>query len=143
VMESGGNEYSQERALSLRENRNRWRQIALMESMFNFNVSHTSKKIKRWRLGSSIGDPPNSVYWTIETSADYNSKLFTANVGLAMLEVIPWTFGVMKSRSVLLSGFLLGGSISGEVSQALRLCLSTLWFFLFWWKVLSISGSRS
>jgi len=64
--------------------RKRRRRIASVETPFNFNVSHTSKKITRWRLGSSINDPPNCVCWTMETSADLNSKLFSSIVGLAM-----------------------------------------------------------
>jgi len=46
-MESDGNESNQARALSLRENGNRQRQITSVETPFNFNVSHTFKKIER------------------------------------------------------------------------------------------------
>jgi len=59
----------------------------------------------------------------MDTSAGLNSKLFTSMAGLIMLDDMPWTPGVMKSRSV----FLLAPpavSILGDVSLALRLFLS-------------------
>jgi len=85
-MESGGSGWSQARALSLSEKGNSCRRIALVDTPFSFNVPHTSKKIESWRLGSSIGEPPNWDGWTIDMSAGLNSKLFTSTFGRAMLE---------------------------------------------------------
>jgi len=106
-----------------------------------FHVSHTSRKIERWRLGSSIGEPLNWDYWTIDMSASLNSRLFTSTVGRSMLDEMPWTPGVMKFQSVLLWPPALG-SIFGDSSRALRL-FSSLYFFVLIRKVCSISGSSS
>jgi len=108
---------------------------------FNFNVSQTSKKIERWRLGSSISEPPNCDCWTIDIRDGLHSKLLTSTVGLAMLEDILWTPGVMKSQSVLL-WLSPPPAIFTDSSLVLRL-LWSLCFFLLRWKVRSISGSGS
>ena len=140
-MESGGDKWSHACAFSSSENGKRRRLIVLVETLFNFNVSYTSKKIERWTFGSSIGDPLNCVYWTLETSVDLNIKLFTSTVGLAILDDMPWTPRVMKSWSVLLWPPIVA-SILGDVSRSLRL-FSSLCFFLLLWKVRSISGLGS
>ena len=122
-----------------RKGKKRRRRIASVDTPFNFNVSQTSKKIDKWRLGSSNGEPPNCDCWTMDMSADLNSKLLTSTVGRAILDEIPWTPGVMKSRSVLLWPPA-PASIFGDSSWALRL-FSSLYFLLLIWKVFSISGS--
>jgi len=106
-----------------------------------FNVSYNSKKIERCKLGSSIGELQNWDCWTIEMSTGLNSKLFTSTVGLAMLDEMPWTSRVMKSRSVLLWPPA-RTSIFGDSSWALRL-FSSLCFFLLIRKALLIFRSRS
>jgi len=118
------------------------RRITSVETSLSFNVLLTSKKAERCRLWSSKGVPPNWDYYTIKLSAGLSSKLLASTVEGAMLEVIPWTPQVTKSRSVLLwsppspamfVGFLL----------ILHVCSSILCFFLLKQKVLSILGSGS
>ena len=54
----GGKECSHALALSLDENGNR-RKRAVVDAPFIFTVSHTSRNTERYRLRSSIGEPPN------------------------------------------------------------------------------------
>ena len=126
--------------LVLEEKRKKQRRITLVKTSFNFNVSHTSKKIERWRLGSSIGEPPNWDYWTIDMSAGLHSKLFTSTFSRAILDEMPWTPGVMKSQSVLWAPA--PGSIFRDSSWTLRF-FSGLCFFLLVRKVHWISRSGS
>jgi len=71
--------------------------MAIVKNPLSFNVSHTSKKAERYRLGSSIGAPLNHAYWIIEMSVGLSSKLWASTVGQAILKVMPWTPGLMKS----------------------------------------------
>jgi len=113
-----------------------------VETPLSFNVSHTTKKTERCRLGSSNGVPLNRDCYTVEIRGGLSSKLFASTLGRAMLEAMPWTLGATISLSVLLCSPL-PPAIIGEVSQALHLCSSSLCFFLIKCKVLSISGSSS
>ena len=140
VVHPDGKECNEALALSLNAKGNKRWWIASVETPLSFNVSQTSQKTERCRFRSSKGVPPNWDCCTIEMSAGLSSKLLVSRVGQAMLEVIPWTLGVTKSRSVFLCsphsptmfvGFLL-------VS---RLCCSIICFFLVKWRVLSISRS--
>jgi len=75
-----GKEWSHTLALSLIENRNKRRRIASVEAPLIFNVSHTSRKTRRCKLGSSINVPPNCDGCTMEMSAGLSSK-FLATIG--------------------------------------------------------------
>ena len=112
--------------------------MALVETPLSFNVSHTSKKTNSCELRSSNGVPPNWNCYTMEIRVGLSSKLFASILGRAMLELMPGTPRVTKSRSVLFCTPP-PPSIIGEVSQALHLCSSSLCFFLLKQKVLSIS----
>ena len=101
MMESSGSEWSHTCAWSLSENEKRRRWIAPMETPFNFSVSRTSKKIKKVKVRALHWWSSKLRYWTMETSIGLNLKLFTSTVGLAILDEMPWTPGVMKSWSVL------------------------------------------
>ena len=97
-----GNEWSHARASSHNEKWNRQTRMESVETLFSFNLFHTSKKTQRWRLGSSFGAPPNCNCWTMEMSTGLSSKLWDSTVGRAILEVMPLTPGVTKFRNVLL-----------------------------------------
>jgi len=142
VLHSDGKECSQALALFLNEKGNNCSQMALMETPLSFNVSHTSKKIKRCRFGSSKGVSLNWDCRTMEMSADLSSKLLALTLGRAMLEAIPWTPRVMKSRSVLLWSSPPPAMFVGFLLTSC-LCSSLFCFFLLKWKVLLISGSGS
>ena len=116
--------------------------MASAETPLSFDVLHTCEKTKRCRFGSSKGIPLNWDCYTMEMSAGLSSKLLALILGRAMLEVIPWTPGVTKSRSVLLwSPSPLAMFV--RFLLASHLCFLILCFFLLKWKVLSISGSSS
>ena len=142
VTECIGNEWSHALALSVSANGNIWRRMASEETLFIFKVLHTFKKIKRWKLGSSISKPPNWDCLTMETSAILNSKFLVLTTNLAMLDEMPWMPRVNKSHSVLLWSFP-PSAIIGEALRALCLCFSSLCLFCLKWRVLSISGSDS
>ena len=140
VMDPGGKEWSHNLSLSLSENENRHRQIASVEVSLILNVSNTSIKTERCKLGSSISLPPNWDYCTIEMSVDLSSKLFATTGGMVMVGV--WrTPEVIKSRvfSFVLphhQPWLVLDVPSSKPSLICR-CLFNLW------KVCSISGSNS
>jgi len=75
--------------------------MASVETPLSFNVSHTSKKTKACKFGSSNEVPPNWDYCTNDIRAGLRPKLFASMVGRAMLEEMPWTPGVTKFQSVL------------------------------------------
>ena len=81
--------------LSLKEKGNKRRWLASLEAPLIFMVSHTSKKIERYKLGSSMGVPPNCDCFTIEIRVDLNLKLLVVTSGLVMLGVMSWTPGVI------------------------------------------------
>ena len=116
--------------------------MALVETPLSFNVSHTSKKNKRCKFGSSKGVPPNWDCCPMKMRAGLSSKLFALTLGRAMLEEIPWTLGVTKFIRVLL-WWPPPPTIFVEVLLASRLCSSICCLFLLKPKVLSISGSGS
>jgi len=102
VIHPDGKECNQALALSLNEKGNKCNRMASVESPLSFNVSHTSKETERCRFGSSKEVPPNWDCCTVGISAGLSLKLLASIVGRAMLEAIPWTPGVIKSRGVLL-----------------------------------------
>jgi len=59
VMQPNGRDCNQALALSLNEKGNKRRRIPSLETPFNLNVSHTSKKTERCRFESSQRVPSN------------------------------------------------------------------------------------
>jgi len=108
-----------------------------VKTLLSFNVSHTSKKTKRCKLGSNRV-PPNWNYCAMEIRDGLSSKLFACTLGWVMLEAMPWAPGVTKSLSVLHCSPP-PTAIIGDVPLALRLCSLSICFFLLKQKVLWIS----
>ena len=84
VIDPGGKKWSHALTLSLSENGNKRRQIASVETLLIFNVSHTSRKIERCKLGSSMGVSPNSDCCTMDMSAGLSTKLLAVTGGPLM-----------------------------------------------------------
>ena len=132
VIHLEGKEWSHALALSLNEKGNR-RNRASVDTPLIFNVSHTSKKTDRCKLGSSNGVPPDWDCCTMEITICSSYQLFTSTLGRAMLETMPWTPRVKKSLSILIWSAAPPAMV-GEVSRALHLGFSSLCFFLLKWK---------
>jgi len=87
VINPGSSECSHALALSLSENGNRHRRMASVEAPLIFRVSDTSKNTKRCKFGSSIGEPPNWDFRTMQMSAGFSSKLLATTGGIVMLRI--------------------------------------------------------
>ena len=102
VMHPEGKEWSHALALSLNEKGNNCNLIASVETPVSFSVAHTFKNTERCMLGSSSEVPLNWDYCTMEIRDGLSSKLWTFMLGRVILEAMPWTPGVTKSRSIVL-----------------------------------------
>jgi len=102
VTHTEGKEWSHDLALSLNEKGNNSNLIASVETPLSFSTSHTSKNTERCRLGSPSEVPLNWYCCTIEIRADLSSKLWAPTLAQVILEEMPCTPRLTKSRGVLL-----------------------------------------